>query len=101
MRAELAKKQTDTEQARCERADVDRRKGELAEELILTQSKLRESESAAKRSEAELQRACADQSYLKEQLSAKDSDLRAALNSLSDIQKQSFEDKASLRTELR
>lgn len=91
----------DAERFSSERADVDRRRGELSEELIHAQSRLRESETSAKRSEAELQRVCADLAYLKEQLSAKDADLRATISSLNEVQKQSCEDKGSMRSELR
>lgn len=79
---------------------LDQKKGQTSEELILTQSKLRESENNAKRSEQEAARLTADIQYLKEQLAQKDADLRSTINSLNDLQRQSFEDKGSLRSEL-
>lgn len=100
LKSDLQRKQNDLDRYIEEKALLDQKKGQTSEELILTQSKLREAENNVRRSEQEASRLTSDLQYMKEQLAQKDADLRSTINSLNDLQRQSFEDKGSLRSEL-
>ena len=101
LRAELSRRQGDVERVSFEKSDSDRKKSLLHAELMLTQSKLREAENSFERGGRDMQRLSEDVAQLKEQVSQKDCDMRATLSSLSEIQRQAGEEKASLRTEIK
>eukprot|EP01034_Spumella_vulgaris_P027259 gene27259-33953_t len=100
LRAELNRRQTDMERTTSEKAEQDRSKSTLSEELITAKSALREAEGDLKRGEMEIARLTAELVDMKGQVAQKDADLRSTLSSLKDVQKEASEDKASLRNEI-
>ena len=101
LRAELSKRTADAERNANDRSDQHQRYADLREELLRSESTTREAQSALMRSENELSRLTNDVDILRNQLNQKDADLRSTLNSLQEIQRQSLEEKYSIRAELR
>jgi kinesin family protein C1 len=100
LRAELNRRQTDMERTTTEKAEQDRNKSSLSEELITVRSMLREAEGDNKRGETEIARLTSELQDMKSQVNMKEADQRSTLNSLNDVQRQASEDKASLRSEI-
>ena len=101
LRAELSKRQSDVDRVSFEKSDCDRQKSLLHAELMLTQAKVREAESATERADKDVLRMTDEISHLKDQLLQRDVDMRSTLNSLTEIQRQASEEKVSLKAELR
>lgn len=101
LKAEATRKHLELSRFLDEKSDLDRRKGELQEGIVVTQSRLREAESSISRYEREVGRLTSDLEHLREQLILKDSDMRATLNSLTEIQRQVSEEKSGLRAEIK
>ena len=100
LRSELEKKQADLDRIVTEKQEQERKKAEIHEEMVLTQSRQREAENNIQRYEKEICRLSEDIVSLKEQCSLKDADLRSTINSLNEIQRQSLGEKSGMRAEL-
>jgi len=79
---------------------LDSKKQELASEMLLAQSRLREFESSNVRYEKDIERYSAECDRLRESLTQKDADLRSTINSLQEIQRQANHEKTGIRQEL-
>lgn len=101
LRTEIDRKQHELEKHSIDRIDVEKRSMELQQEIYRIQSLQREAENTRDRLERETERLTADLNVLREQSLQKDSDLRTTLMSLTDLQRQSSEEKAGLRVEIR
>lgn len=100
LRSEVNRRQHDANRLVEEKTDVDKRKLELQEEIVHAQSRMREAEASVERYEKDMQRSNAELERLREQLTLKDADLRATINSLHEIQKQSNDEKSGMRLDL-
>lgn len=74
---------------------------DLQQEIYRIQSLQREAESAKERAEKEVEKLQNDINVLRDQTINKDNDVRSTLISLNDLQRQSAEEKGSLRAEIR
>lgn len=100
LRTELTKKQSDTEKSYLKEAELDRKYVEMREENFRLQSELREAETWNKQYEREVERLSSELTLTKEHTILKETDLRSTLASLSELQRQSAEDKSELKAEL-
>ena len=97
----MTRRQSDADRFSGEKADQDKRRAEMHEEVVRVQSQAREAEAAALRAEKEAERLSEELKMLRDQANQKDADLRSTISSLNDIQKQASEEKNSLRAETR
>jgi chromosome segregation ATPase len=101
LRGEIDRKQHELGKYSNDRIDMEKRSMELQQEIFRIQSLQREAENARDRLEREVERLTNDLNSLREQSLQKDADLRTTLMSLTDLQRQSSEEKAGLRAEIR
>ena len=100
MQSDNEKKLKEIEKSKTDKADVDFKCTELQKELVLNKSLLNEYENTVVRQEKEIARINHELEVLKEQCGLKDLDLRSAINSLNEIQRQSVGEKSGLKAEL-
>jgi len=100
LREDLSRRQSDADRYSGEKADLDHKKQEMQEEVVRLQSRLRESENTSARYEKDIDRYSGEVDKLRETLTQKDSDLRATINSLQEIQRQANHEKNGIRAEL-
>lgn len=84
-----------------EKGDLEKKIMDLQQEIYRIQSLQREAESAKERAEKEVEKLQNDINVLRDQTINKDNDVRSTLISLNDLQRQSAEEKGSLRAEIR
>lgn len=96
----MSRRQTEIERFSEGKGEADKKKNELQEEVVRTQSRLREMEGSITRYEKDIDRSAAELERLREQLVLKDADLRSTIISLQEIQKQGSEEKSGMRSDL-
>lgn len=100
LRADLSRRQSETERYSGEKIELDRKKIELDSELLQANSRVRELEGIIVRLHADVERQNEELKRANTQLDNKDNDLRSAIISLQEIQKQGSEEKNGIRAEL-
>eukprot|EP01038_Epipyxis_sp_PR26KG_P005260 gene5260-7309_t len=100
LKSDNERKQSDLERANNDRIEMERKKNEIYEDLLMLQAKLKMIEGSNERYSSDISRLISDTERLKADIQLKDSDLRSALSSMNEIQRQSMEEKNGMRTEL-
>ena len=100
LRGELERKQVDLDRFNSEKEEMTQKATDARENVLKSQSELRESEFAAQRYKQDFERASSEIENLKSQLAQKDADLRNTFGSINEMQRQASEEKAALRAEL-
>ena len=100
LKFELGKMASDADRSVQITADFDRRASELKDELLKAQTKLQEREASYSQVQREGEKAVFELDLLKQQVAAKDAELKAGVAALHDMQLRVAEEKGGFKAEL-